>query len=67
MAQYTASSLIDIAETFETLASDQLASKRWQSTAKEKRECDIRAEIWRDAAEMLRETQIIVPASEPAT
>jgi hypothetical protein len=65
MAQYTASGLTEIANHFETLASDQLSSKRWQSTAKAKHECDIRAEIWRDAAEMLRKTQIVVPEGQP--
>lgn len=42
------------AKVFETYASDQIASKRFQRSAKAKRECDIRAEVWNDAAAELR-------------
>lgn len=59
MAHMTANSLVDIAEYFEMLASDQLASKRWQSTKRAKDECDIRAQVWSDAAATLRETEIV--------
>lgn len=44
----------DAANVFEIYADDQIAAKRWQSTAKSKRECEIRAEIWREAAKELR-------------
>lgn len=46
---------ISAAEVFETYASDQIASKRFQSTARDKRDCDTRAAIWNDAAKELRE------------
>jgi hypothetical protein len=59
VTQYTAAGLTEIADHFDTLASDQTAAKRWQQTQKSKRECDIRAEVWRDAAEMLRSTTIV--------
>lgn len=55
---YTASGLADIADAFDLYASDQLAARRWQSTAKGKRECEIRADVWKDAAEILRATTI---------
>lgn len=44
----------DAAKVFETYASDQIASKRFQSTKKAKAECDLRASIWNDAAAELR-------------
>lgn len=58
MATYTAASLEEIAEAFETYASDQIACKRWQQTARAKRDCDIRAAVWNDAASILRQTKI---------
>lgn len=42
------------AEVFDTYAGDQIASKRWARSEKARRECDIRAEIWTDAASELR-------------
>ncbi|WNV09990.1 hypothetical protein [Tardiphaga sp. 709] len=48
------SAYIAAAEVFETYASDQIASKRFQSTKRGKDACDIRAEIWSDAASELR-------------
>lgn len=54
MTQNTARDLSDIADTFDMFASDQIASKRWQTTQRERRECDIRADVWRDAANILR-------------
>lgn len=54
---YTADSLTDIAEAFELYASDQIASKRWQTTQRAKRDCEIRAEVWRLAAADLRITE----------
>ena len=60
--QNTATSLIDIAETFELFASDQIAAKRWQHTVKGKTECDTKAAVWRDAANILRNTKL-----EPST
>lgn len=55
---YRAASLSDIADAFETYASDQIASKRWQTTQRAKRDCEVRAEIWRQAASDLRVTEI---------
>lgn len=49
-----AAAYIAAAQVFETYASDQLASKRFQSTAKDKAACDARAAIWTDAANELR-------------
>lgn len=57
-ARYEAKSLEDIADYFETLASDQVGSERWQRTEKAKAECRIRADAWRDAASILRCTDI---------
>jgi hypothetical protein len=42
------------ANVFETYASDQIASKRFQSTQKDKAHCDLRASVWTDAAAELR-------------
>jgi hypothetical protein len=58
MAKYTASSLADIAARFEALASDQIGMKRFQRTVSNKRECEIRAEVWLSAAEIIRQTEI---------
>lgn len=55
---YSAKSLAEVAEHFETLASDQIASKRWQSTKKAKDACDAQASVWREAAEILRNTTL---------
>ena len=55
----TAESLEDIAQFFETLASDQIGSIRWQSTRRAKDECSIKAAVWKDAAALLRQTTII--------
>lgn len=35
---------------FRLYASDQIACKRWQSTKRDKATCDLKAEIWNDAA-----------------
>ena len=56
--RYTAKSLIEVAEAFETYASDQIAMQRFHQTQKAKEHCRIRASIWRDAAEMLRNLTI---------
>lgn len=55
-ARFTASNLEGIADAFELFASDQIACMRFQSTQKGKRECEIRAAIWREAADILRST-----------
>lgn len=52
--QIIAAAYISAAETFEVYASDQIASKRFQRTARDKRDCDTRAGIWTDAAKELR-------------
>lgn len=58
MGKYTAASLDEIAQHFEMLASDQLAFVSRAQTKREKDACKIRAEIWQDAANTLRETTI---------
>ncbi len=58
MARYTISHLKELAEAFDTYADDQIASMRWQSTQKSKRECEIRSAVWRDAANLVRECEI---------
>ena len=64
--RYSAASLAEIADYFETLASDQIGSKRFQSTKRGKDECDARAAVWREAAEILRATDIApAPADKP--
>ena len=60
MSEYTATSLEDIAYAFDVFASDQIACQRFQTTQKGKRECKIRAEIWKDAAEILRQTKLVL-------
>lgn len=55
----TATSLNDIADAFEQFGHDQMASKRFVKTAKGRTECDIRADVWLDAAKMLRDTTIV--------
>lgn len=54
--QYKFADLNELAEIFKTYASDQIGSMRWQQSARAKRECEIRAEIWRAAENMLRNT-----------
>lgn len=54
----TARSLAEIADFFDTLASDQTASIRWQQTKAAKRECQIKADTYHDAAELLRDTEL---------
>lgn len=49
-----AKAYISAAEVFETYASDQIASKRMHRQKGRKHECDVRAEIWNDAAKELR-------------
>jgi len=43
-----------VADFLDTLASDQLACQRWQSSAKDKLACRIRAEVYADAASLAR-------------
>lgn len=50
-----AKAYISAAEAFETFASDQIASKRYMSLARDKATCDTKAAVWTDAAKMLRE------------
>lgn len=45
---------VSAAEVFETYASDQIASKRFQNTKRAKQDCDLRAAVWTDAANELR-------------
>ena len=60
MTYYTIQSLDDLATSFETFASDQLASMRWQKSAKRKAECKIKADVWNNAANIIRNT-IFIP------
>jgi len=57
--KYTVKTLAEIADFFETLAADQEASKRRQSNKCAQAECDMKAAIWRDAAGILRKTEIV--------
>lgn len=58
-AKYEAKSLVDIAECFEMFASDQRACMgRISKTKTAKRDCAIRAEVWEDAAKILRNTTL---------
>lgn len=49
-----ADAYVSAAQAFEQYASDQVASKRFQTTKKDKAECDLRAGVWIDAARELR-------------
>lgn len=44
----------DAANVFDVYADDQIAARRWQATIKDRRECEIRATVWREAANELR-------------
>lgn len=57
----TATSLDDIAEAFELFASDQLAMVNRARTKRDRDERKIRADVWNDAAKMLRETELVKP------
>lgn len=52
--QIIAAAYIAAAEVFEVYASDQIACKRFQTTQRGKADCDLRANIWTDAANELR-------------
>lgn len=59
MSELSAAQALDeMAQRFETYASDQLASRRWQQSSKDKRDCVLRAEVWGSAAGDLREAAI---------
>lgn len=52
---YTAKNLAEVADYFDTLASDQRACiGRFVKNARGKRDCEIEAKTWAAAAEMLR-------------
>jgi hypothetical protein len=58
--KYEAASLEDLASGFEMFASDQRACMgRISKTQRAKRDCAIRAEVWEDAAKILRNTTIL--------
>ena len=44
-----------VADFLDTLASDQLACQRWQALKKDKLACRIRAEVYTDAASLVRQ------------
>lgn len=53
--EYTAKDLSEVADAFEMFASDSRAMiGRFSKTAKDRREHEIRAQVWTEAAEMLR-------------
>ncbi len=54
MTEYTAKDLSEVADYFETLASDQRRCVRFQSLKREKQECETTARIWDEAAKILR-------------
>ena len=57
-AKYTVANLEEIAEAFELFASDQIGCIRMQTTKKAKEMCQERAAVWRDAADLIRNTTI---------
>lgn len=59
--QIMAAAYISAAEVFEVYASDQLASRRFQSGKRAQHECAIRAAVWTDAAAELRKAATTEP------
>ena len=60
MARNTATSLNDIADFFDTLASDQLAMNACRyGNKREQRDREVEARVWQEAAKTLRETDIV--------
>ena len=43
-----------VADFLDTLASDQIACQRWQTLKRDKLVCRIRAEVYADAASLVR-------------
>lgn len=58
--KYTAKNLEDIAEVFDTFATQQDAVALRHPTARARAECEIRAATWRDAASIIRNTTLTV-------
>ena len=57
--KYTVKNLGEIADYFETLASDQLAmASRHFSTKRDQRDRQVEARIWNEAAALVRQTSI---------
>lgn len=65
VVKYTASSLEEIADVFDSCAQDQLNRASPKQTKKDKIDCCIKASIWKDAANILRNTSIIPTESQP--
>jgi hypothetical protein len=61
MADYTAKSVGDIADFFETLAGDQLAARRWLKKVSDRRDAEVRAAVYDDCANIIRQTKIETP------
>jgi hypothetical protein len=57
-AEYEAENLAEIADYFDTLASDQRSCVRFKSTQRDKAACLTRAEVWADAANIIRNTKL---------
>lgn len=55
---YEAKNLNELAEAFEIFASDQRGAIRWQTTQRAKRDCEIKAVVWTDAATIIRNTKL---------
>ena len=54
----------ELADMFDQFANDQIASIRWQSSKAAKNACQLRAEVWKDAATIVRNT-VLLQAKEP--
>jgi hypothetical protein len=54
-----AKNLDQIADVFETYATDQLNIMYLQPNAKHKEHCRIRSGVWNEAARFLRDTEIV--------
>lgn len=59
---YTATSLADIANTFERQADVLRRRSEHESTQRGKRACIIQAQTWMAAADILRTTELVGPA-----
>lgn len=57
--RYSAKNLDEVADFFDTLGSDQLAmNARRYGSKREQRDREVEARIWKQAADMLRKTDI---------
>jgi len=56
--QYSATSLAEIADHFEMLADQQVTPDRVPRSQREREVLQARAQVWRDAAQLLRNTKM---------